>query len=163
MFHHKHWVIIWCSLVGINFVSPSLVRKSRAPRPQWTTLVKTTSYTTVSTTTVCYVSTNTALAACGKKKKRSIFEHPVTGEIVELTPSKPDKGNLETDLDLDEFHIDGSEDVLLHGEDDEREPRFVNLGFTWSTTTSTKKKTTTSYTSTSILCTPSGWTVSGCG
>ena len=36
---------------------------------------------------------------------------------MELTPSKPNKDNLETDLDLDEFHIDGSEDVLLHGED----------------------------------------------
>merc|ERR1719384_2032024 len=148
MFHYKNLLLLISVMVWLNTISASLVRKSRAPRPQWTTLVKTTSYTTVSTTTVCYVSTNTALAACGKKKKRSIFEHPVTGEIVELTPSKPNKDNLETDLDLDEFHIDGSEDVLLHGEDDEREPRFVNLGFTWSTTTSTKKKTTTSYTST---------------
>ena len=79
------------------------------------TLVKTTSYTTVSTTTVCYVSTNSALVACKKKKKRSILEKPDTGEMVELTPSKPNKDNLEADLD--EFHIDGSEDILLHGED----------------------------------------------
>ena len=125
------------------------------------------------------MSLTTALVACGKKRKRAIFDNPDTGEILELTPSKPSQDNLKDDFD--EIDLDGTVDQLLQGEEvidwyehnsanffqDEREPRFVNLGFTWSTTTSTKKKTTTSYTATStmgsIICTPSGWTVPGCG
>jgi hypothetical protein len=78
-------------------------------------LIKTTSYTTVSTTTICYVTFTSALAACGKKRKRAILENPDTEEIIELTPSKAESENLKDDLD--DIHIDGSEDVLLHGED----------------------------------------------
>ena len=77
------------------------------------TIIKSTSTTTVSTTTICYVSTNTALTACGKKKKRSIFENPETGEIVELSPTKANKDEIDGD---DDTTIDSSEDPLLHGE-----------------------------------------------
>merc|ERR1712008_512430 len=111
----KQLSIFGILLFGLTIISGSLVRKSRAPRPQWTTLVKTTSYTTISTTTVCYVSLNTALEACGKKRKRAIFDNPDTGEILELTPSKPSQDNLKDDFD--EIDLDGTVDQLLQGEE----------------------------------------------
>merc|ERR1719264_589836 len=56
-------------------------------QPRFNTLPTTTSTTTLSTSTVCY-TTNAALTVCNKKKKRSIYSDPVTGEDTSLALSK---------------------------------------------------------------------------
>merc|ERR1712141_996119 len=106
---------------------------------------------TLSTTTVCW-STNQALtAACGKKK-RSI---EISGYDRFLASPSP------------MINLDGEDEgeKLESGVSEATEDREGKFLLYWMTTTSTS--TTTSYTATSTIgaieCTPSGFTMSGCG
>ena len=60
------------------------------------TVLKTTSTSTVSTTTVCYVTSGT-LAACGKRRRRYVVEE--IEPDVKISPSRP-VNDIESSLAL---------------------------------------------------------------
>merc|ERR1712014_315481 len=98
--------------------------------------------TTISTHTVCWVSSTTAATTCGRRRKRSVLE--IDGDVPQ---------HVKADLD-DEMIASSGKAV--------RDPKFMVY---WLTTT--KSYTSTSYTLTysvlSVSCTPSGWPYSLCG
>ena len=116
----------------------------------------TSSISTVSTATYCWVQETMSFAplTCGKKKRKKRAVKVISdksGEDLDIQPSSilPEEDNREPE----------SEVMSSQGED--RKGKFVNY---WITTTFTS--TTTSYTSTlsiaTIECTPIGWTISQC-
>ena len=109
--------------------------------------VRTSSTTsTLSTNTVCFVSTDTAPVTCKKRKRSLVIKEGAEGADsgVEINPSKTDIEGLE-----------GSQ----------KEGRLANNLLYWVTTTTTS--TFTSYTATitiaSVACTPAGSTLELCG
>merc|ERR1711881_71254 len=118
--------------------------------------------TTISTQTVCYVASSTAIQmlTC-KKKKRSIL-NSVMGETSEEI--KPASSIKSLDRIKDDIEEDNKDDVsqLLSGlEVSQKEGRFLNY---WLTTTITTTFTTYTATSSlaSLVCTPAGYTNDGC-
>ena len=116
----------------------------------------TSSISTVSTATYCWVQETMSFAplTCGKKKRKKRAVKVIadkSGEDLDIQPSSilPEVDNREPE----------SEVMSSQGED--RKGKFVNY---WITTTFTS--TTTSYTSTlsiaTIECTPNGWTYVQC-
>merc|ERR1711902_170805 len=112
----------------------------------------TSSISTVSTTTYCWVQETMSYIPLTWRKKRAVkVISDKSGEDLDIQPSSilPEEDNREPE----------SEVMSSQGED--RKGKFVNY---WITTTFTS--TTTSYTSTlsiaTIECTPIGWTISQC-
>jgi len=117
--------------------------------------------TTISTHTVCWVSSTTAATTCGRRRKRSVLE--IDGDAPQRVKAdllreyednqKTVESGVKTDLD-DEMIASSGKAV--------RDPKFMVY---WLTTT--KSYTSTSYTLTysvlSVSCTPSGWPYSLCG
>ena len=103
-----------------------------------------TTISTFSTTTYCYVTA--AAADCGKKRRKRAMNY-IEGEEGEVSPTKIN--------DVQPVEIDPSLSTA-------RDPRFVMY---WMTTTSTSSSTTFTATTTlgTLECTPSGFTLSVCG
>merc|ERR1712062_553739 len=125
-------------------MSGSLRSGTRNPRLFYVSSTTSTSFAT----TLCYVPTNTGVAACGKRKRRRTIEE------------KPKS------LRAKHMHISRSQLDDWKIEDDDREAnmdRDARMMLYWVTTT----MTTTSYTATSTLatiaCTPSDWDIPTCG
>merc|ERR1712154_49028 len=124
---------------------------SRQPKLFWVSSSATTS--SVSTSTICFVSTATGFTTCKKRKRRNILADAITDEDVEIHPqSTLSKDDSDADIES------GAEDPATS----RRDGRFLLY---WLTTTTTS--TTTIYTATGTLatlaCTPAGYTVSACG
>ena len=148
-----------------------LLFRSRQPKLFFVSSSSTTS--SVSTSTICFISTNTGFTTCGKRRRRNILVDGISGAAGQIQPmsarwvevktlklitqavffsSFDDEADLSTKLDS------GAEDPTTS----DRDGRFLLY---WLTTTSTS--TTTIYTGTSTLgsleCTPNGYTLSLCG
>ena len=116
--------------------------------------VRTSSTTsTLSTSTVCFVTDAAAPTTCKKRKRSLVLESAGdvdTDSDVEITPSRADTDGGEGEVD-----VEGSP----------KEGRLANNLLYWVTTTSTS--TFTSYTATSTIgsveCTPPGKTIELCG
>ena len=156
-------VFIFCAFI-YGSSSSELELSTRQPKLFYVS--STTSTTTLSTQTVCYVASSTAIQmlTCKKRKKRniltSILESP--NNAGDIKPASSLK-TLEEAIEKIENEIDGGqEEDLSSGLDiSEKEGRFLNY---WLTTTLTT--TITTYTATSsvasLVCTPAGYTVQGC-
>merc|ERR1711997_598927 len=120
----------------------------------------TTSTSTISTSTLCYVTTANNLATCagvaGRKRRAIAFKDPNNdADVAELNPNPM----------VDSDSSNEKEEVVESGKMESspfRDPKFLLY---WMTTTSTS--TTTTFTSTFTLselnCTPTGFTLSACG
>merc|ERR1711971_329498 len=122
------------------------------PKLFYVTSSSTTS--TISTTTICYVTANTGVlnAACSRKKRSSLIEEHLDPDLEDI----PDVSAASSDPPLDpSYEVDRDRDT-------DRQARFALY---WRTTTLTYSST--SYTATSTLaslhCTPSIWTYNQCG
>merc|ERR1712051_534389 len=96
---------------------------------------------TISTTTICYVSSGTpsTAAACGKRKRRALMVDSVTGQDTAIDFS----GVTRTEQE------ESSPEVASTKDEEAREGKFLLY---WMTTTSAS----------SLACTPSGFTISNC-
>merc|ERR1711997_507943 len=115
---------------------------------------------TISTSTLCYVTTNANLATCagvaGRKRRAIAFRDPNNdADVAELNPEPM----------VDSDSSKEKEEVLESGKLESspfRDPKFLLY---WMTTTSAS--TTTTFTSTFTLselnCTPTGFTLNVCG
>ena len=126
--------------------------RTRQPKLFFVSSSSTTS--SVSTSTVCFLSTSSGLVACGKRKKRSMVVDGFSGDAGEIMP----QSSFDAESDSDPKLESGAEEPTTS----DRDGRFLLY---WLTTTSTS--TTTIYTGTSTLatlqCTPGGYTLSACG
>ena len=126
----------------------------------------TTSTTTISTKTVCYVASSTAIQmlTC-KKKKRSILNAVMGVSSEDIKPASSVKTFEEAVEKIkDDIEDNNKEDItdLISGmELSQKEGRFLNY---WLTTTITSTFTTYTDTSSvaSLVCTPAGYTNDGC-
>merc|ERR1712029_1075419 len=101
----------------------------------------------LSTTTLCWVSTNNAAATtCNKRRKRFLIGETESDIPVAASPSQK---NI-ADEDNDELLESGQTEINT----DERKGKFLLY---WLTTTSTSTTTITD-----IECTPAGFTMSNC-
>merc|ERR1719210_642785 len=116
----------------------------RDPKLFYVTTQSTTS--TITTASFCYTTNAALTAACKRKKKRALKHSQVEMEEEEASKILPSDVQTWTDNEA--------------GED--RNAKFLVY---WLTTTSTSTSTTYSTTSTlaSLECTPSGFTLSVCG
>merc|ERR1712122_403539 len=112
----------------------------------------TSSVSTVSTATYCYVATTATLAipTCLKKRRRSLkilADHLADGGE-EILPSRS----------LDDYE---PENEIESSQGEERQGKFVNY---WITTTFTTTSTSFTVTSSiaSLICSPIGWTYNVC-
>merc|ERR1712014_36739 len=126
------------------------VTQSRQPKLFFVSSSSTTS--SFSTSTVCFVSKQTVLVEV-RRKRRNILADAIADEEVNIQPDSPLEKE-ETDTEIES----GAEDV----ENSRRDGRFLLY---WLTTTSTS--TTTIFTATgtiaTLACTPAGYTLSACG
>ena len=155
--------MMWKSVVFVLLVSIissealEVEKKSKAPRLFWTTTTQTYTSKTLSTTTWCFRSSNTATVACTGRRRRQVIIDQAEGlEGLDITPTNVDESNnLE-----DEINVEDTID-----ENAEREARYLQFYFFTTTLTSTTT-VATSYTSTStvasLVCTPSGFFLSVC-
>merc|ERR1712073_55340 len=135
--------------MSLSVLAEGEVLETNRPRNARLFMVSSSSTTsTVSTTTYCYVSGTTAITtACGKRKRSlEAVEDIVSSSVVES---------------LDD--VEGDTEVMSgESEPSQRDPRFLLY---WMTTTSTS--TLTSFTATTSIgtleCTPSSFTISACG
>ena len=133
------------SKIYINCINPSQSHSQKelgTRKPKLFYVTTASSTTTFTTSTVCFVSTNAAVAACPARKKRELTE--VELDTVDLSPSS-----------VTELQSSGSEEEA-------REAKFLVY---WLTTTSVSTSYSYSTTSTlgSLSCTPSGFYLSLCG
>merc|ERR1711956_156238 len=128
--------------------------QSRQPKLFFVSSSSTTS--SVSTSTVCFLSTSSGILTCGKRRRRSLVVNGISGEAGQIQPMSASSFDEESDSNLK--LESGAEDPTTS----DRDGRFLLY---WLTTTSTS--TTTIYTGTSTLatldCTPGGYTLSACG
>merc|ERR1712154_234164 len=127
------------------------VTPSRQPKLFFVSSSSTTS--SFSTSTVCFVSTATGFTTCKKRKRRNILADAIENyEKVDIQPDSPFDKVSDAELES------GSEDPATS----RRDGRFLLY---WLTTTSTS--TTTIFTATgtiaTLACTPAGYTLSACG
>merc|ERR1712088_1236202 len=102
---------------------------------------------TLSTTTICYVSSSSA-AACGRKRRSLVIDSAVGQEtLVDLSSI-----SARTDGEEDESASDLDLESTLK-EDDQPRDREGKFLLYWITTTSTVS---------SLACTPSGFVISNC-
>merc|ERR1712113_784784 len=124
-----------------NVASPS----NRQSRLFYVTTQSTTS--TLTTVTYCFVTSTTALATCGKRRRKRDL-----GEFIEQ------------DLEINPQRVDEASQLIPSEptEQDERQGRFALY---WLTTPSPSTTTAFSTTSSvaSLTCTPSGFALSLCG
>merc|ERR1711997_426030 len=115
---------------------------------------------TISTSTLCYVTTANNLATCagvaGRKRRAIAFKDPNNdADVAELNPNPME--DSESSYEKEEVVESGKMESSPF-----RDPKFLLY---WMTTTSTS--TTTTFTSTFTLselnCTPTGFTLSACG
>merc|ERR1712083_306540 len=126
----------------------------------------TTSTTTISTQTVCYVASSTAIQmlTC-KKKKRSILSTAMGVASEDIKPASTiktfDEAVEKIKEDIDENNKDDISDIISGLDLSQKEGRFLNY---WLTTTITTTFTTFTATSSlaSLICTPAGFTNAGC-
>ena len=133
-------------------LSEMIFYRTRQPKLFFVSSSSTTS--SVSTSTVCFLSTSSGLKACGKRKKRSMVVDGFSGDAGKIMPQT----SFDAESDSDPKVESGAEESTTS----DRDGRFLLY---WLTTTSTS--TTTIYTGTSTLatlqCTPGGYTLSACG
>merc|ERR1712014_417598 len=127
------------------------VTQSRQPKLLFVSSSSTTS--SFSTSTVCFVSTATGFTTCKKRKRRNILEDAIeNGKVMDIQPDSPFDKESEDEIES------GAEDPAAS----RRDGRFLLY---WLTTTSTS--TTTIFTATgtiaTLACTPAGYTLSACG
>merc|ERR1719350_800472 len=137
---------------GVNRIEPT---QSRAPKLFYVTTQSST--TTLTTNSICWVSSNTALTvACGRKK-RAISYDPIDDSNDGIAPSKFTKVDPAID-ELAEIDVEGSKNKV----DASREGKFLVY---WMTTTSITTLTSYSATRTvaSLICTPSNYGFAQCG
>merc|ERR1712014_104298 len=125
------------------------VVQSRQPKLFFVSSSSTTS--SFSTSTVCFVSTATGFTTCKKRKRRNILADAIADEEVNIQPDSPMEKE-ETDTEIES----GAEDV----ETSRRDGRFLLY---WLTTTSTTTIFTATGTIATLACTPAGYTLSACG
>ena len=129
----------------------------RSPKLFYVTTVSSTS--TISTTTICFVKSNSfANAACKKRRRRMLnLSGPADTEIQPSDPVRLHSGLGEDRMEdnLDDF-------MEMNMEENARAARFALY---WKTTTLTSSTTTYTATSTlaSLYCTPSVFAFSLCG
>merc|ERR1719480_74416 len=123
--------------------------QSRQPKLFFVSSSSTTS--SVSTSTICFISTNTGFTTCGKRRRRNILEDGISGAAGQIQPmsasSFDDEADFSTKVDS------GAEDPTTS----DRDGRFLLY---WLTTTSIFTATSTLAT---LACTPNGFTNSVCG
>merc|ERR1719410_38932 len=109
--------------------------------------------TTLITATNCYV-TSTGLTACGRRKKRALINQEDLDVDIDLAPSVVYPDDEEEDL---EKSVSGS----LSDEEQNRENKALLY---WLTTSSvaTAYSYTQTFTIASLICSPSGYTVTEC-
>merc|ERR1739842_196411 len=143
-------VLVSATALGLEDIADVKYAQSRQPKLFFVSSSSTTS--SVSTGTICYVSTSAGVQTCGKRRKRSVIANGVSGEAEQIQPSSLDQADSDHKLES------GAEDPTFS----DRDARFLLY---WLTTTSTS--TTNIYTGTSSLgtldCTPNGYTLSACG
>merc|ERR1712045_858559 len=121
----------------------------------------TTSTTTESTYAICWkasFSTVTGLYGCKRKRStdRFTFRDDVPSHNEEIPQLSPTKSLTEDDICIDEnVHEAGAAIEGSRGPADVREAKYL---YYWATFT----ETFTSYTTTSVVCTPPGWTMTVC-
>ena len=113
-----------------------------------------TTTSTVSTSTVCFLSSGT-LATCSKKKrKRDIMSDLLRDAPESINPSRKSR--------MDEEELEDVLEAVEKQAENQRDPKFLLY---WATLTSTS--TSTSYTATqtiySLECTPTGFGTTLCG
>merc|ERR1712154_270347 len=106
-----------------------------------------------STGTVCYMATATGAVTCGKRRKRSLIVSGITDDAASVQINPMDSQRVESDSDLN--LESGAEDPTTS----ERDGRFLLY---WLTTTSTSTIYTGTSTLASLDCTPNGFTLNAC-
>merc|ERR1712177_99837 len=144
-------VLACVAAVELEDIADVSYAQTRQPKLFFVSSSSTTS--SVSTSTVCFLSTSSGLVACGKRKKRSMVVDGFSGDAGEIMP----QSSFDAESDSDPKVESGAEEPTTS----DRDGRFLLY---WLTTTSTS--TTTIYTGTSTIasldCTPSGYTVKEC-
>merc|ERR1711923_399349 len=152
------WLFLLCCLacasaLQLEDIADVKRAKSREPKLFFVSSSSTTS--TISTHTICYKSTSTAVGTCGKRKKRTILVDTDDQEDSRMIEPSYSIGDEEEEF-VSKIES-GAEDAAVA----QRDGRFLLY---WLTTTSTS--TTTIYTGTStvasITCTPNGFPYSVC-
>merc|ERR1712079_286938 len=142
-------MILFASTAALETEEVKVVQ-SRQPKLFWVSSSATTS--SVSTSTICFVSATTGFTTCKKRKRRNILADAITDEDVEINPQST-SGKDDSDADIKS----GAEDPAAS----RRDGRFLLY---WLTTTTTS--TTTIFTATgtiaTLTCTPAGYTVNAC-
>merc|ERR1711923_285648 len=153
------WLFLLCCLacasaLQLEDIADVKRAKSREPKLFFVSSSSTTS--TISTHTICYKSTSTAVGTCGKRKKRTILVDTDDQEDSRMIKPSYSIGEDEEE-EFDSKLQSGAEDAAVA----QRDGRFLLY---WLTTTSTS--TTTIYTGTStiasLVCTPNGFPYSVC-
>merc|ERR1711923_101852 len=153
------WLFLLCCLacasaLQLEDIADVKRAKSREPKLFFVSSSSTTS--TISTHTICYKSTTTAVGTCGKRRKRTISVDTDDQEVSQMIKPSYSIGD-DKEGEFDSKIESGAEDAAVA----QRDGRFLLY---WLTTTSTS--TTTIYTGTStvasITCTPSGFSYSLC-
>merc|ERR1712241_801647 len=114
---------------------------------------------TISTSTLCYVTTNANLVTCagvaGRKRRAIAFRDPNNEEEVgELNPA-PMEENIASSYDVEEEYLESSK----NNPSPFRDPKFLLYWMTTSTTTTF----TSTFTLSELDCTPTGFTLNVCG
>jgi len=138
--------------VGIFAVFSSIADAALNGKRNGRFFLVSTSTSTLTTTTICYVAV-TSPTTCGRKK-RSIDGTEI--EDLEIDPNRISPSALENEEEDDELISSSMKDEEIKP----RDPRFLLF---WATSTTTS----TSYSSTSTLatldCTPTSYSLSACG
>merc|ERR1712154_379920 len=127
-------VLASATALGLEDIADVKYAKSRDPKLFFVSISSTTS--SVSTGTVCYVSTSAGVVTCGKKRKRSVIVNGDSEEAEQIQPSSLDQADSDHKLESGR-----AEDPTIS----DRDARFLLY---WLTTTSTS---TTIYTGTSSI------------
>ena len=141
----------------------------RQPKMFYVSSTSTTS--TVSTTTLCYVSSNAAVSntCSGRRKRRMVKDNLEATDAIKATAVAEGSQDgvirlhniLRDIIGMSVFSSRDEDNIIVDEAGEDRKAKFLLY---WMTTTSTS--TTTTYTSTTTLyslsCTPSGFTISNC-
>ena len=141
--------------------SASELEPAKKRNPRVYLISTTTSMSTVSTVTWCYVISSTAngMIACKKKKRALNFLDDDTREAAGIISPASTHRDFEDEEEESNVDVDASKQIS--DEELEREGKFLNY---WMTTTVVS--TSYSYTATSsiasVVCTPVGYTEANC-
>merc|ERR1712154_663260 len=145
---------VLASLSAVELEDLADVRTGQSRQPKLFYVSSSSTTSSFSTGTVCYMATATGAVTCGKRRKRSLIVSGITDAADGLIqPIDSQRVESDSDSNLES----GAEDPTTS----ERDGRFLLY---WLTTSSTS--TTTIYTGTSTLasldCTPNGFTLNAC-